>query len=74
MQSGEGQEIYPDFLEEKTNDALIFSMMGDFKNDNLYIKEGEDFVLVKEPEPVSREKFNEIMNKIFKKKGNNDGY
>lgn len=72
MQSGEGREIYPNFLEEKTNDALIFSLLGDFKNDNLYIKEGEDFVLAKEPEPVSEEKFNEMINEMFKKKGNED--
>lgn len=66
-------ELYPEYREEKSNEGIVAYMLQEFERDNLYVKDGEKFVKVERPEPISQEKFDEIINKIFKKKGKDDG-
>ena len=66
IQAKEGtiDEIYPQFLKEKTNEGLIGYVLREFQNNNLYVKDKDEFVLVEKPEPVSEEEFNKILDEL----------
>jgi hypothetical protein len=61
------EELYPDFMEEETNEAFFAQIIRDFEEGNLYTKEDGEFVKVEKPEPISVEEVNRIMKEIFKK-------
>ena len=65
-------ELYPKYLEEKTNEGIIAYILQEFENDNLYVKNDDKFVKVERPEPISNEAAKKIIKEIFKKKSSND--
>jgi len=70
------RELYPKYYKEKNNEGLISYMLQEFEAGNLYVKEGDDFVKVERPEPISEVKLGEILDSIFPedKEGKEDGY
>ena len=66
------QDLYPKYNEEKTNEGIVAYMLQEFERDNLYVKDGEEFVKVERPEPISQEESKKIIDEIFKKKKGNE--
>jgi hypothetical protein len=66
------KELYPKYYEEKTNEGLIEYLLQEFKSDNLYVKDKGEMVKVEEPEPLSKEEADKLIEKLFDKKGDND--
>jgi hypothetical protein len=65
-------ELYPKYHEEKTNEGIVAYMLQEFERDNLYVKDGDKFVKVEKPEPVSNEEAKKIFKDIFTKPGDKE--
>jgi hypothetical protein len=67
MQAEEGSidELYPQIMEENTKEGIISYLLRELDNDNLYTKEGEEFVKVEEKKLISDEAVEDAVDKVI---------